>query len=327
MKPREIVTRTINFTNPERVARSFHPSDFIDGAPVLPNPDGEWRLIGNDTWERKDEWGNLWRRLDPTSKGEIAVGVVQDLNDASTCLLPDFSDPRFYQEARRTFNENSDLYPIGYIHGYTFSITRKLRRMEQYLMDLLLERDKLRILHDRIDEKIRNQILRLHECGADAIMLAEDWGTQLDLIINPKLWREEFKPRFKSLNDYAHNLGLKVFMHSCGKMTVIIPDLIETGIDLLQFDQPQIHGIDHLATFQQQNLITYWCPVDIQKTLQTRNETMIRNEAKQMLSALWRKRGGFIAGFYTDEPSLGLEPEWQAFACEEFLRMGKQQDV
>ncbi len=324
MKPREIVQRTIDFDYPERVARSFEPSDFIGASPVLPNPYNEWRKTGSSAWERKDEWGNIWRRIDPTSKGEVSQGAVVDLQDAVTIPLPNFDNPEYYHDARKIYASQPDLYPIAWIHGYTFSIARKLRRMDNYLMDLATDMEKVRVLHDRVDEQIKNQIKHFARVGSAAVMLAEDWGTQLDLLISPRMWRQEFKPRFQSLNDYAHDHGLSVFMHSCGKMTAIIPDLVETGVDVLQFDQPRVHGIDLLAHFQESssNPITYWCPVDIQQTLQTRNETTIRIEADEMLSKLWRKRGGFIAGYYSDNASIGLTPKYQQYAIDEFLRKG-----
>ena len=82
-------------------------------------------------------------------------------------------------------------------------------------------------------------------------------------MIRPAVWREMFKPGFVDLCQTAHAHGVHVFMHSCGKITDIIPDLIEAGIDLLQFDQPRLHGIDTLARFRGQ--ITFWCPVDIKR--------------------------------------------------------------
>ena len=48
----------------------------------------------------------------------------------------------------------------------------------------------------------------------------------------------------------------------------------------------------------------------------------IRARAREMLDKLWRGRGGFIAGFYSDERSIGLDPEWQAAASEEFVAHG-----
>ena len=62
-----------------------------------------------------------------------------------------------------------------------------------------------------------------------------------------------FKPGYIRLCRVAHEYGLKVFMHSCGKITAIIPDLIDAGIDVLQFDQPRLHGIDTLARFHGQD--------------------------------------------------------------------------
>jgi len=29
-----------------------------------------WKKVGENRWERTDEWGNTWARLDSTSKGK-----------------------------------------------------------------------------------------------------------------------------------------------------------------------------------------------------------------------------------------------------------------
>ena len=41
-----------------------------------------------------------------------------------------------------------------------------------------------------------------------------------------------------------------------------------------------------------------------------------------MLDKLWKGKGGFIAGYYGDNTSIGLEPEIQEYACDEFLKCG-----
>jgi uroporphyrinogen decarboxylase len=111
-------------------------------------------------------------------------------------------------------------------------------------------------------------------------------------------------------------------MHSCGKIKAIVPGLMDAGIGVLQFDRPDLHGIDVLASHQKQGKITFWCPVDIQKTLQQRDEEVIRDKAREMLDKLWHGRGGFIAGFYGDNASIGLDPQWQECACDEFTKAG-----
>ncbi|MBN1284774.1 MAG: hypothetical protein JXB47_05205 [Anaerolineae bacterium] len=320
MNSHEIVQRTLDFTGPERVARSFEPSDLAWGGVHL--EEGEWHKTDAKTWERVDSWGNVWRRIDDTSKGEVVKGALSNLDDVETFPLPDFDNPERYAGTAALFAASPDKWRIGALHGFSFSMARKLRKLDQYFMDLMLEPAKIAILHDRIDEQIKIQMKHLHKAGADCVMLTEDWGTQLAMFIRPDHWRREFKPRFADLCSYAHALGLKVFMHSCGKITDIVPDLIETGIDLLQFDQPLVHGLDTLASFQENAKITFWCPVDIQKILPTKDEALIRRGATDMIDALWRGRGGFIAGWYPDPIAIGINAGWQNIASDEFLKQG-----
>jgi len=323
LNSREIVRKTLAFESPERVAHSFEPSDLIEASPEIPNPEWEWCKINDRAWRRKDEWGNVWGRIDKTSKGEVVQGILDNLDDVETVSFPDFSNPAFYMKAREIFATHPDKWHVGSIQGFTFSIARKLRRLDQYLMDLLLKPDKIRALHDRIDECVKFQVHWMKEAGADSVMIAEDWGTQTQLLISPKLWRKEFKPRFVVMCDYIHSLGLKMFMHSCGHIGVIVPDLIEAGVDLLQFDQPRLHGIDTLRGWQEQGRVTFWCPVDIQTTLQSKDEMFIRQDASEMIEKLWCGRGGFIAGVYRDVTSIGLDPHWQEIASDEFLDKGR----
>jgi len=322
---REIVKQTLAYAAPPRLAHSFPPdSDIVGAVAEIPNPQGEWRKVGESEWQRVDEWGNVWSRVDDTSKGEVSKGALEDLDQVDTFPLPDFDNPNYYQKAAEIFAEYPHKYHLGGLHGMTFSIARYLRRFEQYLSDVLLEPEKIHRLHDRADEEILKQIIHLKRVGADAIFIVEDWGTQLDMLVSPALFRTEFKPRFKRLIGAAKDLGMATFMHSCGKMTKIIPDLIECGVDVFEFDQPKVHGLDTLAHFQDDHQVTFWCPVDIQTTLQTKNEAVIRAEARRMIEMLWRGRGGFIAYFYPDNPSLGLEPQWQEIAFDEFQKASRE---
>ena len=53
-----------------------------------------------------------------------------------------------------------------------------------------------------------------------------------------------------------------------------------------------------------------------------RDEAVIRTKVEEMLEKLWKGRGGLIAGRYSDDASIGLDPYWQEFACEVFLEKG-----
>jgi len=325
MNSKEIIRRTLDFNFPERVGRSFWDSDMAGVSHKVKTKATDWEKVSENRWERFDEWGNLWARLDDTSKGEVVRGALEDVDDYDSYEFPDFSEYDDYRSAEKLAKEKSEKWIIGSMPGFTFNIARKLFRLENYLCDLLLEPEKMHRLHDRIDEMLEHMIINYAKAGVDSIMFPEDWGTQTQTLISPSLWYEEFFPRFKKLCTLAHKHGIKVFMHSCGAIGAIIPGLIEAGVDLLQFDQPRLHGIDKLASYQENAKITFWCPVDIQKTLQTRDESLIRAEARELIELLWkRKGGGFIAGYYSDNASIGLDPIWQEYACDEFVKCGKK---
>ena len=324
MTGREIVIKTLNYDWPERIAMELpspYPNDFYSCSYNLTGSEtSKWYKIDKNTEERIDEWGNIWRRLDGRTKGEIHKGILDNLDMIEKIGLPDLDNYQNYKEAEGNFASNKDKFRIGSLPGFAFNITRKMRKLDQYLVDLLLNKDKILILNEKINSLLEKAIENYAKAGADAILFCEDWGTQENLMISPELWREIFKPGFIRLCNVAHKHDLKVFMHSCGKMTVIIPDLIECGIDVLQFDQPKIHGIDKLAEYS--GKVTYWCPADIQNTLQSRDEEVIESDIKEMLEKLGGKGGGFIARYYGDNEGIGLDVKWQDIACRAFVKYG-----
>ena len=104
MDSREIVRRTLDFAGPERVAVSFGDPDLAWTGCSAATLATEWREAGGARWERTDEWGNTWARVDATSKGEVVRGVLDGedgLDRVDELVLPDFSDPSGYERVRR----------------------------------------------------------------------------------------------------------------------------------------------------------------------------------------------------------------------------------
>lgn len=319
--------RTIAYSRPARVAASLpapYWNDFSHVHYTLAGHAPEWRQVTERRQECLDEWGNTWSRLDTTSKGEVVRGALEDWADLATWRVPDLANPANFQRVRAVCADpDNGSFRVGGLPGFPFNIVRYIRRLERFLMDVLLSSDAVLALLLRIEFLLADVIAQYAQAGVDAIMFPEDWGTQTSLMIRPQTWRGMFKPGYVRLCRVAHELGLRVFMHSCGKITDIIPDLIEAGVDVLQFDQPRLHGIDTLARFR--GRVTFWCPVDIQTTLQSLDQGAIEGEARELLVKLGGPDGGFIAGYYGDNVSIGLDPHWQDVACRTFVQYGRYQ--
>lgn len=327
MQPREIMQASLAFAGPPRIAYGMgggFPKDlrYVRRRPAPNSRATEWVRTG-DRWERADEWGNTWSRLEEHTKGEPKVGVLEESWDRlDTYEFPRTDAAELYDEVAanvRTIHEEGYYAVAG--TNWPFNAARYLRRFDQFLMDVLLEPERVRELLVRLAGMFAREIERYADAGADAVFAAEDWGTQDRLLVSPEVWRKLFKPGFRTLCEAAHSRGLAVFLHSCGRNTAVIEDWIEVGIDVCQFDQPELHGIDYLAEHFGGRM-HFWCPVDIQGTLQTGDAGRIEAAAREYVEKLGSFGGGFIAGYYGSNEAIGLDPEVQAIACRAFMKHG-----
>ena len=129
--PRQIVQQTLDFANPERIAHSFSPSDFVWATCQAQTFATDWQKDQDGSWFRLDEWGNRWERVDESSKGEVAKGVLTSFDQLASLSLPDFSDPAGYVNVRQLRADHPDHWLIGGLPGFTFNVARKMRRMDQ----------------------------------------------------------------------------------------------------------------------------------------------------------------------------------------------------
>jgi hypothetical protein len=112
---------------------------------------------------------------------------------------------------------------------------------------------------------------------------------------------------------------LKVILHTCGQVFVLLDAFIDAGIDVLQFDQTAVYadpgednGIERLNE-DFGGRVTFFCPVDIQHTLATGDRKKIENEAYRLVMLLGSHQGGFIAKSY----GRGTKQYLDAIGCPE----------
>ncbi len=319
MNSREIIRRNLHLDQPERIGFGFSDgrrNDFCWAglAPSKTWTRKSWEKDGMEYW--KDEWGSVWFRVIGKSKGgEIFRPALEDWRDLDRLHTPDLDAADRFVPAAEAFSKAPDLYHLASLPGFPFAICRYLRKMEIYFQDLILERERIDILHDRVTTLLEKMIERYADAGADGVIFCEDWGTQDRLLISPQMWREIFRPLFRRLCDTAHKRGMDVLMHSCGYNWEILDDLADAGIDCFQFDQQQNYGVERLAGKLRELKVCLFAPLDIQKILPTGNRALIEAKARELAE---RFKGGFIAKNYGDLHGIGVEPEWDAWAYNAF---------
>jgi uroporphyrinogen decarboxylase len=129
----------------------------------------------------------------------------------------------------------------------------------------------------------------------DVVEFNDDLGTQDNMMFSPDLYREMLKPRHAEFVAMLRKKApqAKVFMHCCGSVRQIIPDLIEIGVDVLNPIQPLARGMDPgelKAEFGSE--ICFQGAIDVQQGM-IGTPAEVRQEAASRITAL-APGGGYV---------------------------------
>jgi len=161
------------------------------------------------------------------------------------------SDPGFWDRLRAEalrMRQSSDRALMIVIGCNLFEWGCFLRRMDNFLMDLAAEPQQVELLLDALLE--RHLAALGKTCQAvgdivDIIRFGDDLGATTGPFMSPRTYRQLFKPRHKLLCDYVHqHTKMKTFLHSCGSIRALMPDLIEAGFDVINPVQTTCRGME-----------------------------------------------------------------------------------
>ncbi|MEW6202332.1 MAG: uroporphyrinogen decarboxylase family protein [bacterium] len=351
MREIERVTRAIEFRRPDRAPFFSIIPAISDMFFMTYTPSQDWQpdtgyyprlhyllyMFGN--WRPKkplplnwassgkplqDEFGCVWQAGSADSIGECIGHPIKDWSQTDTFRIP---DPR-RRERFKTFRNLKKVFAtgkfiIGDLANGIFERTHFLRGFEQLMVDLVSEPDKVMRLIDRmIDEWYLGLMEMYARYRCHAVIMTDDWGSQETLMVSPDTWRGIFKPRYKRLIDAAHDKGMKFILHSCGDIRLIIPDLIEIGLDVLQKDDMECLGLDYLEENVSGKLCLFG-PLDLQRVLPKAAPEDIKREVRRTISALGRHGGGIMGMIYAQPQAIDIP--WHKFALMHyyFYKYGK----
>jgi uroporphyrinogen decarboxylase len=311
MNSRERVIKTLKFENTDRAPRHlwhlpgismFHKDkldaiqkrfpDDICGVPVhygkSTRESGTPSIVGTYI----DAWGCGWSVGEPGVVGEVKNPPLADWSALASYRPPyellegaDLSDVN-------PFCAETDQFTLEMI-GNPFERMQYIRGTEALYMDIAYGADEVLRLRDMVHEFNLRNLKMLCETDVDGISFMDDWGSQQNLLISPKLWRELFKPLYADYCRIIHEAGKYSFMHSDGHISQIYPDLIEIGVDALN-SQLFCMDIEELGRLYK-GQITFWGEIDRQHVLPFGTLDEVRAAVGRVRAALDDGRGGVIA--------------------------------
>lgn len=348
MKPRERVEMVLNHEVPDRCPMqiSFTPEfasrlrrDMELQGKAMHNPHGGGntyeleRALGQDMlltsvgWANSyymdnkpyvDEWGIGWT-IQPyeTAFGtghytEITSHPLADDDAISRYRPPDPNRPELYADAAQVIRDFKDEYWIvGVTVTTIFEAAWALRGLEQIMIDMMVDPDLADHLLDIPYQYHLTAAKKLVEMGVDMVWTGDDFGSQYEMLISPKMWRKYFKWRMANLIGElkAINPDVKVAYHSDGDIRRIIPELIEIGLDVLNPIQPSSMNPAEIKSLFGDRLC-FWGTIDEQHTLPFGSPEDIQYEVIERLETIGRQGGLILAPTHHVQLDTPLDNFW-----------------
>jgi len=269
-----------------------YPDDIVWDMPVVyarqPQRAGDPYEIGRYV----DEWGCVFTSIHRGYVGEVKEPLIKgdDWEDARNVRFPE-ELLSFDAQKVDEYCRNTDQFVVQTEFVRPFERLQFLRGSENLFVDIALKSEGMLRFMEKLHAFNCQVMEAWGKTNVDALFMMDDWGSQNNLLIDPAVWVELFKPMYAEYCAIARKHGKKIFMHSDGHTLAIVPHLIEIGVDAANL-QIFCIGLENLREYK--GKITFWGEIDRQWILPHGTIEQVEDAVKSAHGALWAN-GGCVA--------------------------------
>ncbi len=195
--------------------------------------------IDEETW--RDAHGNVLRYSDLTKDLMLLERGAEPLEQPRPERFVDgeFSpDPSELEVIEYVLAELGDTHFVftgmGDAHLPVFSALW----VEEMMYELAEDPEAFAAEHMANYRSLAARIPFFAKLGFDAVLVGDDYGFNTGPFVSPQMFRRVFFPALQHICQVAHDNGIYLICHSCGNLRLLLPDMIEAGIDVYQAIQP-----------------------------------------------------------------------------------------
>lgn len=270
----------------------------------------------------EDVWGARFRMGDDGRYRQWLSGPLEHaetLDDiASYAMLREAQilEPEDYPQQVADLKQQ-ELFVTGDLEN-PFRRLWNLRGFENALMDYLANQEILEAVYDSLYELYTDAALRMTRAGVDMIKIVGDIAMQDRVIMGPDLWRQFDKPRMGGLIDACRQIRPDVvfFFHSDGKLTDLVDDMVEIGINVLNPIQPECMDPVEVKRRWGDRITLHGC-ISIQKTLPFGSPDDVRREVEDLIRNCGMDGGLILMPSNVIQPDTSVE---NIIACYQAAR-------
>jgi len=198
-----------------------------------------WTGMGDDVFH-KDLFGVEWEFVPTVGGSMVRPGkpFIEDLADwESKVIFPDFSK----LDWEGCVEKNKDYFMPGRAYRTTV-FTGFFERLISFIdmtpaLLALIDEDDQKYVHGIFDRlaTIYDEMFSYfakYFPQVDGVWFHDDWGSQRAPLFSADTCREMLVPYIKRVVESAHKYGLAFELHCCGKDELLVPCMIEAGVDM-----------------------------------------------------------------------------------------------
>ena len=211
-------------------------------------------------------------------------------------------DADFWQQLRSralALRASSDRALMIVVGCNLFEWGTFLRRLDNFLVDIVTDPVNVERLLDALMEQHLQALAKVCTAVgdiADVVRFGDDLGTDQGPFMSPKTYRQLFKPRHKLLTDYVkQHSQMHTFLHSCGSIYKLLPDLIDAGFEIINPVQTIARDMEPKRLKQEFGKdLTFWGGgADTRFTLNRGTPELVKDNVRSNIEAL-AGGGGFV---------------------------------
>ena len=186
-----------------------------------------------------DLFGVIWEYVPVVGGSMVQPGnpVLEDVNDWPEIIkFPDIEamDWAHCKAVNAPFCADERSLAITFQNGM-FERLISFMDFENAALALIddEQQDAVHALFDKLADMYISMIDHYLDCfPLDGILFHDDWGSQRAPFFSLDVCMEMVAPHIKKIVDHCHEKGLWFQQHSCGKNEILVPAMIEEGVDM-----------------------------------------------------------------------------------------------
>lgn len=227
---------------------------------------------------------------------------VETFEDIDEIDIPGVTDKElaFLEKEVKQLYETTDKAILFAFGGNILEAGQSDWGFEKFYIDLAINQELVHYWLNKLTNvymKDLEKIMKVIGKYIHVIQFGDDLGTQEAPQISLNMYREMIKPYHARQYQYIRNNypSVKVFLHSCGAIFDLIPDLIDAGVEILNPVQISAKGMDPVRLKKKfGKYLTFWGGgANMQYTVNTGSIDQIKREVRELID-IFSPGGGYV---------------------------------